>query len=208
MQVVFLVDDHPMIIEGLRKTISEMDVEMSIHCFADAESCLTASQKTPPNILITDLGLPGISGCELAKMLMAQNAKLRILFITTFHQQWRVRDALNQKPYGFIFKDDSIAEITAAIEALLNGETYFSASVKEVMVGITLNGNNASLTRREVEVVKLIAKGKTTVQIADCMCVSVNTVESYRKALFNKLGVKNSTGLLAKAFEMGIVGDG
>lgn len=207
MQVVFLVANYPMVLEGLKKVMSEIDKNFNIFGFVCPERCIEKSKEITPNLLITDLYPTGMDGTELVRRLKVEADSLKVIFATDYHKPWRVKSALKQKPNGLIFKNDPVEEISNAITAVVSGKTYYSDAVRDKVFEISFSLNEQCFTNREIEVINLIAKGKTSKEIAVDMGVSVNTIETYRKTLFNKMEVNNSVRLIIKAIKLGIIKD-
>ena len=207
MQVVFLVADYPMILEGLKKVMLEIDNNFNIFSFVCPKKCIEKSREFTPNLLITDLYPIGMDGAELVRKLKVKADTLKVIFATAYHKPWRVKSALKQKPNGLIFKNDPIEEISNAITAVVDGKTYYSDAVRDKVFEISFSLNDPCFTNREIEVINLIAEGKTSKEIALDMGVSVNTIETYRKTVFAKMEVNNSVRLIIKAIKLGIIKD-
>lgn len=202
---IFLVDDHPMVTEGVENIIARSGVKCKLKVFHSAEDLLAATKSVQPDMVISDISLPKMDGIEMAKLLKQDSPSIRILFLTMHQQNWRINEMLKLKANGIVFKTCPAVELQNAIVEVAKGGTYFSPQAKELIVSVSLNSNSISLTTREKDVLKLIAKGLKTFEIAETLCLSENTVEGYRKVLFQKLEVNNATKLLSKAVDLGII---
>ena len=205
MVSIFLVDDHPMVTEGIERTITRLGIECALRIFHSAEDLLLASQTEQPDMVISDISLPKMDGIEMAKLLKQNSPSIRILFLTMHQQNWRISEMLKLKANGIVFKTCPATELQNAIVKIAKGGTYFSAEAKELIVNLSVNNNSISLTTREKDVLNLVAKGLKTFEIAETLCLSENTVEGYRKVLFQKFEVNNATKLLSKAADLGLI---
>ncbi|HPE19442.1 MAG TPA: response regulator transcription factor [Tenuifilaceae bacterium] len=203
MQKIFLVDDHPMVTQGLERTISESCVKCSCKSFGSAEELLDAIETNTPQLIISDISLPGMDGIELAKIVKKKLPEVKILFLTMHQQVWRIKEISKQKANGLIFKTSPPSEIIDAVNAVLKGEVYYCNDAKEILLNSAIDTNDITLTQREKIVLDLIYRGYTSQKIAQELFISENTVESYRRSLFQKFDVKNATSLVAKANELG-----
>lgn len=202
---IFLVDDHPMVTEGVEKVINRSGIDCNLTIFHSAEDLLNATKHIQPDMVISDISLPKMNGIEMAKLLKQTFPSIRILFLTMHQQNWRISEMLKLKANGIVFKTCPAAELQNAIVEIAKGGTYFSPQAKELIVNLSLNSYSVSLTTREKDVLKLVAKGLKTCEIAETLYLSENTVEGYRKVLFQKLEVNNATKLLAKAADLGLI---
>ncbi len=202
---IFLVDDHPMVTEGVEKIIARSGVKCKLKVFHSAEDLLLAAHTEQPNMVISDISLPKMDGLEMAQLIKQRIPTVSLLFLTMHQQTWRINEMLKLKANGIIFKTCPASELQKAIVEIANGGTYFSAEAKELIVNLSINKNDISVTTREKDVLKLISKGMKTCEIADTLCLSENTIESYRRVLFQKFDVNNATKLIAKATDLGLI---
>lgn len=202
---VYVVDDHPMVTEGLEKAIVNSGLCSSCRGFLSAEELLAAAKADLPDVVISDISLPRMNGLEMAGRLKELYPSVRVVFLTMHQEMWRIQEIINLKASGLVFKTCPTIEIVNALHALSKGRTYFCAEAKDLIVQHSTQDKGVSLTPRERQVLELINKGFTSKQIAEALYLSENTIEAYRKTMFQKLNVNNATGLLAKAADLGFI---
>lgn len=203
MTRVFIVDDHPMVIEGIRSMLVQLpDIEIAGHAM-NAASCLGFFVKNSTDVVLLDINLPDQSGIEVCKELIRRIPALKIIALTNFDQLTYLQSMKDAGAHGYLLKNSSLDEIEKAIQAVVAGGEYWLGrdSVRESIK----EHNQPLLTRREIEVLKLIAEGLTNQEIADKLFVSASTVDSHRKNLISKLQVKNTAALVRTALENKII---
>ncbi len=200
---LFIVDDHFMVIEGIQSLLQhENDIEWMGHA-SNAESCLAFLQLRQPDVLFMDISLPDQSGIELCKIVREKYPQIFILGLSTFNQQSFIRKMMENGASGYLLKNADRAALMTAINTVLRGQHYFSHEVlsstkkQDELVPV--------LTRRELEVLALIAEGMTNNEIAGKLFISTATVETHRKNLLAKFSAKNTATLVHAATQMQIV---
>ncbi len=198
---VFIVDDHYMVIEGIRSLLqNEKDIELTGHAM-NAASCLAFLNRQLPDVILMDINLPDISGIELCKEVKTKYPSVFIIGLSTFNQQSFIQKMMDNGASGYVLKNATQEELTSAIETVMKGKTYLSEEASH-----TLRKDNASaivLTRREKEVLELIANGMTNAEIAQKLFISVTTVDTHRKNLLAKFETKNTAALIKIAVSRG-----
>jgi len=201
---VFIVDDHPMVIEGLSSMLrSQVSIELAGFA-TNAASCLGFFVNQSVDVVLMDINLPDNSGIELCALVKAKSPITKIIALSNFDQLSYVERMKESGASGYLLKNTPLAELMEAIETVNAGGAWWNylekftnqMEAKQVMM----------LTRREKEVLGLIADGLTNVEIADKLSVSSSTVDSHRKNLISKLHVKNTAALVRFAFENKIIG--
>jgi DNA-binding NarL/FixJ family response regulator len=203
MTRVFIVDDHPMVIEGIRSMLLDLPpIEVAGHAM-NAASCLGFFVKNSADVVLLDINLPDQNGMEVCKELIRRRPALKIIALTNFDQLTYLQSMKDAGAHGYLLKNSSLDEIEKAIQAVVAGGEYWLGrdSVRESIK----EHNQPLLTRREIEVLKLIAEGLTNQEIADKLFVSASTVDSHRKNLISKLQVKNTAALVRTALENKII---
>lgn len=200
---IFIVDDHYLVIEGIRSLLQgEKKIEWLGHAM-NAASCLDFLKHQQPDVILMDVNLPDKSGTELCKEVKKLYPALFILGLSTFNQQAVVRNMMDNGASGYVLKNATKEELLEAIDLVVNGDTYFS---QEVMHSLSEpQPQQPVITRREKEVLQLIAEGLTNTQIADKLFISVPTVNTHRKSIIEKFDVKNTAALIGKAIKTGII---
>ncbi|MDR6239211.1 response regulator transcription factor [Aureibacter tunicatorum] len=208
---VIIVDDHKIFAQGLSKIV-ESDAQLNVsYIFKDGSELvkyLEINGAENIDLVITDLSMPEMDGCELLKYLKTEYLGLKVLVLSMHNDASHVEKVYNQEASGYILKNAEKSEVLRAINEILSGGKYYSqeiSEVKKVADKHQKEGDHIHLTNREKEVLSLIAEEFTTQEIADRLFLSKHTVESYRKSLMLKLGVKNVVGLTRFAIKVGLV---
>jgi DNA-binding NarL/FixJ family response regulator len=201
---VFITDDHYMIVEGIRSLLqNESGIEWVGHAM-NAASCMAFLQQEQPDVILMDINLPDKSGIDLCKEVKAKYSSIRILGLSSFNQQSFIQKMMENGASGYVLKNATREELTEAIEAVMEGRKFLSLEA-----AATMKKNEDSkipvITRREKEVLLLIAEGLTNHEIADKLFVSVTTVDSHRKNLLSKFEVKNTASLVRLAAQFGFI---
>lgn len=196
---VFIVDDHYMVIEGIRSLLqNEKNIDWLGHA-SNADSCIAFLKQQLPDVLLMDISLPGISGIELCKEVKEKYATVFVLGLSTFNQQSFIKKMMESGASGYVLKNVSQPELMEAIETVAKGKTFLSDEAAAILK--TDNVATAPIiTRREKEVLELLANGLTNNEIAQKLFVSPTTVDSHRKSLIAKLNAKNTPELIKLAF--------
>lgn len=206
MQNALIVEDHPIVSESLTNLIENSELDLSCHHAATAHEGLAWLNGNKSSIILLDINLPDMSGIEFCRTAKARHAGIKVLAITSIEQRHVVDQMLEAGADGFILKSSDTNEILEAISEITNGRTYISPRVHELLKGKPAAGSEMPiLTRREVEVLKLIADGHTNQEIADKLFISSWTVDSHRKNLLLKFNAKNTAILIKTAVTGGII---
>lgn len=206
MLKALLIEDHPIVSESLANLINSFFPELECHHVTTAHDGLAWLNGNKPEIILLDINLPDISGIEFCKIAKSRFADIKILAITSIEQRHVLDQMLAAGANGFILKSSDTDQILEAIKQVLSGNQFISESVANLLKGKQANENDLPLlTRREVEVLKLIADGLTNQEIADKLFISAWTVDSHRKNLLLKFNAKNSAMLVKTAITSGAI---
>lgn len=198
---VFIVDDHYMVIEGIRSLLqNEKSVEWTGHAM-NASSCLAFLKQQQPDVILMDINLPGISGIELCSEVKEKYPAVFIVGLSTFNQQSFIQKMIDNGASGYVLKNATQQELMEAITHAAKGEIYLSDEAASSLKKNEGNGNPV-LTRREKEVLELIADGLTNGEIAAKLFISVATVDTHRKNLLAKFQAKNTASLVKAAVQL------
>lgn len=200
---VLIVDDHPVVVEGLRKLFCEAEKKFSCAIAYSVAECNKALKVFTPDIILLDINLPDGSGIDLCSKIRSSLPNTKILALSSFNDRSFISRMLANGANGYLLKSSSEEEIFEAVNEVLAGQTHLGPDVSEIMSNT--NNNGIKLTRREIEVLKLIAEGLTNVEIADKLFISFQTVDSHRKNLFKKLDAKNRASLINIAIHKGYI---
>jgi len=205
---VLVVDDHPIVRQGLSQLINQEPDLMVCGQAEDARTALEAIDPSQPDILIVDVSLDGPDGIELLKTVRAKDARLPVLILSMHDESLYAERALRAGANGYIMKQEATERVLVAIRQILGGEVYVSERMAKKMVQQFIGGSGVSkrsiideLTDRELEVFRLIGQGHGTRQIAEELHLSVKTVESYYAHIKEKLSLKNARELVQHAVQ-------
>jgi DNA-binding NarL/FixJ family response regulator len=203
---IAIADDHALIVNGLQKIIA-VDPEMQVTgAYLDGTSLLNALAQHQPDILLLDIQMPGKNGIELAGIISKRYPAVKIIALTNIEILPQVKKMMRQGCSGYLLKDVEPAALIAAIRKVHEGEEVIHERLRTALNKNLFTNNNASvITRREVEILRLIADEHTNPEIAEKLCISLHTVENHRNRILQKLGVKNTAGLIRKAIEQGLI---
>lgn len=204
---LFIVDDHPVVIEGIHALLqNEKGFEWAGQAM-NAQSCLGFFVNNTADVVLMDISMPGMDGVELCAVMKEKYPGIMILGLSTFNQGLYIKKMVENGASGYILKNSSKEELIKAIHAVHEGYIYFSGEV-----GMALQEHQKIskaelpvLTSREKEILELIAEGFTNPQIAEKIFLSPFTVDSHRKNLLAKLAVKNTASLIRLAVEKKLI---
>lgn len=202
---VLIVDDHPVVRDGLRGMLSGLDhVEVIGEAGDGAEAALVA-QRLAPDVVLMDLQMPRMDGVEATVRLRTEVPGARVLVLTTYDTDADIQRALDAGAGGYLLKDAPREDIVKAIETVVAGRVALAPTVASRLVG-RLRGDGAdALSAREVEVLEQVALGRTNQQVARRLGVSEATVKTHLVHVFRKLDVQDRTGAVTTALERGII---
>jgi DNA-binding NarL/FixJ family response regulator len=198
---LYILDNHPLILEGLYSLLSiEKDIIIAGHA-RNGNDCLTFLQNNTIDIILMDVSLPDMDGVDLCATIRMEYPEIMIIGLSSLTEGKCVTGMIENGASGYVLNSVDREELLYAIHVVYEGDTYFS---KEAKLAIQDERNNARhhfphLTRREKEVLFLIAEGNTNPEIAEQLFISADTVNSHRKNLLAKLEVKNTAMLIKYA---------
>jgi DNA-binding NarL/FixJ family response regulator len=205
-----IVDDHDFILQGVESLLKQHFPGCTVHKAKSAEVALQVLNNQT-DLLISDVSLPGKSGIELAELARLRFPELKIISLTQHTELWVIKQLLNAPVDAIVLKENEQVEILIAIESVSKNENYYTNSVQQIIISnltkksIPKTSLLLNLTLREKEILELIAKGKTTNEIAEQLFLSPKTVEVHRKNLFLKFDVKNAVSLVKKAIDFELI---
>lgn len=207
---VLLADDHTLVRAGIRRIIEAQPGCIVVGEAADGLEAIEAVRRVPADVLVLDLKMDGRDGIEVLRVAKADRPELRVIVLTMHAGREYVARALEEGANGYLLKDSAVQDLAAAIDAVMDGRTYFSPVIQQQMAGILKGHEPASpdlrsLTEREREVLILLARGLATKEIASSLDIGVRTVETHRSNLMRKLGVKSVALLTQVAIREGIL---
>ena len=196
-----IVDDHPLVRDGLRARLSVVAGLQVIGEAASGEQALALAGALLPDLMLVDVGMRGMNGIELAHALRERNPAIKVLMLSMYDNREYVLSAIRAGARGYVLKESPTEDILAAITAVCAGGSYFSAAVSTLIV--QANTSAPLLTSREHEILLLLAHGRSNKVVARQLDISVRTVETHRLSLRRKLGVDSASELLKIAVTNG-----
>ncbi len=201
---VFIVDDHYMVIEGIRSLLQqEKDVEWVGHA-TNATSCLAFLKQQLPDVILMDINLPDKSGIDLCKEVKQLYPSVFVVGLSTFNQQSFIVKMMENGASGYVLKNATREELMEAIEVVAKGKTYLSDEAAQTLRKTNLD-EMPVLTRREKEVLILIAEGLTNNEVAEKLFISSSTVDTHRKNLLAKFDARNTASLVKMAMQLQLI---
>jgi DNA-binding NarL/FixJ family response regulator len=206
-----LVDDHRLLRTGLRELLRNTSGMEVIGEAGSGDEALSLIETLNPDVLVTDIGMPGMTGIELAERACQMSPGLRVLMLTMHANEEYVYQAFRAGAAGYLLKDCTPAELEFAVRAVAAGEVYLTPRVAKPLVAFYLrhaegrHGFLEELTPRQREILRLIADGHTTKEISRLLNVTVKTAEKHRTQLMQRLGIHEIAGLVRYAVRVGLV---
>ncbi len=200
---VLIVDDHPLVVEGLRSLLFDMEGVVVVGAAYDTFGAMEFLQKNTPDIAFLDINLPDISGIELCKKITKNFPKTRCIALSNSHERSHIARMMQNGAMGYLLKSASKQEIVAAIHQVMAGAYYMNVNTSAIALDKSIQ--IPFLTRREKEVLLLIAEGMTNPQIADILFVSASTVKTHRENLLIKFAVPNTAALIRLSAQYGFL---
>jgi DNA-binding NarL/FixJ family response regulator len=197
---ILLADDHAIFRMGIRKIIEEIDGVAVCGEANDGLELLELLKTTHPDLIILDISMPNLRGLEATEEIKKLYPGIKILLLTMHKKKSFVQLGLKAGADGFLLKEDADSELYRAIKSLKQGEHYFSPLLSSIMFDLTRERpETEALTRREREILKLLAEGKKSQEIANILFVSIHTVRAHRYNLMKKLKLKSLADLVRYA---------
>ncbi len=199
-----IVDDHKLVVESLSKLIVESGVARVTGIYYNLESCRRGLEKTLPDILLLDIGLPDGDGVEFCAEIMNTYPGLKVIMLTTYKEFSIAKRALHNGALGYILKNAESEEMLAGIETVSRGDQFLCEEINLLLIE-KRNEEVVWLAKREKEVLKYIAEGYTSKEIAGFIHRDEETVRTYRRNLLIKLNAKNTPEAVKKGYEMKLI---
>ena len=198
---VALVDDHPVLMEGLKNLLLNNMAVSIAGCFVTGKAILSYLESNAVDIILLDIVLPDIHGITLCQQIKKRTPDTLVLIFSNNAERSVIMQAIQNGASGYLLKNTSLEEIRIAFDDVLQGGMAFSKEVREIISRPTKNELQGppQVTRRERQIIKLLAEGKTSVKIAEELSVSSLTVDTHRRNLMQKFGVKNTAELIKAA---------
>ncbi len=208
---IALVDDHTLFRSGLRSLLALREGFEIVADVGSGEEFLTLVDKTEIDVVFMDISMPGLDGVETTRRALALCPTLRVITLSMYGDDHYYRLMLESGASGFVLKDSDIEEVYAAVEAVMDGDSYFSeallGSFTRNMSRLTLHDtvSEETLSEREVEILVEVCRGLSNQEIADKLFISKRTVDKHRANILEKTGCKNTANLVVYAIKNHLV---
>ena len=207
---VLLADDHTLVRAGVRKILEGHAGFAVVGEVADGRAAIAALKEQPVDVLVLDLSMPGGDGFEVLRRAKTIRPELKVLVLTMHASAEYVARAVREGADGYLLKDSAVQDLVAAIEAVMAGREYYSPPVQRELTEMVRGNTSAKrrtepITDREREVLKLVAEGLSTKEIATRLDISTRTVETHRANLMRKLGLHSVARLTQYAIREGLI---
>jgi DNA-binding NarL/FixJ family response regulator len=207
---IALADDHILLRQAIKRSIEDVPGLQVVGEASDGLELLGLIEGTLPDMIILDISMPHLQGIETAKEIKRQYPQVKILILTMHKSRFHLTDAITAGADGYLVKEDAMADLISAINTIREGRNYFSSLVSRKMVEDIRRKPRSRpepggelLSPREIEILSLIAEGKSSKEIAELLSISIMTVYNHRINIKNKLNLKKSVDLVKYAIHKG-----
>ena len=209
---VVLADDHAVVRDGLRMVLEARNEVVVVGDAGNGREALELIRELTPDVAVLDVSMPELNGIDAAARVPEVSPETRVVILSMHATSEHIFRALQAGAKGYVLKESAGKEVVTAVKTVYNGQQYFSQKVTEAMVDDYLHTRGqprekspiASLSPRERQVLQLVVEGKSSTEIAEQICLSPKTVETYRGRIMQKLGIKDLPGLVKFAIQHGL----
>lgn len=206
---IILVDDHLMFIDGIKSIINKVDNYEVVGEASNGFDALELLRSYDVDLVVTDINMPEMSGTELTKRIKENTPEIKVMVLSMYDDREIIHEIVMSEAEGYILKNAGKKELLNALEKILNGGTYYSNEVMEIITENYVRKQKAiektrDLTTREIEILQLVCQEYSTPEIGDILNISPLTVETHRKNILKKTKVRTIVGLIRFAIENGI----
>jgi len=212
---ILIVDDHEVVRDGLRNILLSLDNISIAGEAGNGEDAIKLYNSVKPDLVIMDISMPGMNGIEATRIIKEKDPDAKILILTMHDNQEYLNQIIRSGAKGFILKNTDKEELLEAVKTVASGENFFSKDISKLIIDNYIRSakeqdksdgyKEVPLTKREIEILKLIASGYSNQEIANILYISYNTVDTHRKNIMHKLTIKNTAGLVRYAIEKGLI---
>lgn len=211
---VLIVDDHQLLRDGLAAMLKDIEHINVVGTASSGEEAVNLAQEKIPDIILMDIMMAGMSGIEATRWIKEQNPGIKVIIVSMEVNQGLIGDGIKSGIEGYLPKDVDKATLVKAINKVNAGEKFFSESITKIIFDSYYQQEsgdkkettkNKDLTKREVEVLKEVAMGKSNQEVADTLFISIKTVETHKSHILDKLGLKNTAELVKYAIKNEII---
>ncbi len=212
---ILIVDDHEVVRDGLRNILTSLDNISIAGEAGNGEDAVKMYSSLKPDLVIMDISMPGMNGIEATRVIKEKDPDARILILTMHDNQEYLNQIIRSGAKGFILKNTDKEELLDAVKTVASGDNFFSKDISKLIIDNYIRTaketekndgyKEVPLTKREIEILKLIASDYSNQEIANILYISYNTVDTHRKNIMHKLSIKNTAGLVRYAIEKGLI---
>ncbi|WP_430467691.1 response regulator [Winogradskyella ouciana] len=196
-----IAEDHQSLIDGIKLLLEyEEDIEI-IGTANDGEALIDLVRLKQPNVVITDIRMPKVDGISATRQIINEFPHTKVLGFTMFDQTDAIQQMLDAGASGYLLKNSPLEEVLKAVRSVYKGNTYFDSNIKVEAENNSNEKGKGVLTKRQIEILGLIAQGKTSREIADELFIGVHTVDTHRKNMIRILGLHGKGELMRYALE-------
>ncbi|MCX5891912.1 MAG: response regulator transcription factor [Deltaproteobacteria bacterium] len=215
MYRIVLAEDHALVREGIKKIVEDFDDLQVVGEVGDALQLLELLKTLPVDMVVLDISMPGMPGIVAAKEIKRRYPQVRVLILTMHKKKEYLNDAIAAGADGYLLKEDVARELGSAIDKIRRGTIYISPLLSNELTSLFVQSRRVvpetpeePLTPREIEIIKLIAEGKSSREIAAELFLSFRTIQNHRTRIMRKLSLKKNTDLVKYAIQMGFISAG
>jgi DNA-binding NarL/FixJ family response regulator len=201
---ILLADDHDMVRAGIRSVLAAHGGLEVVAEVEDGHAAVRAAAEQRPDIAILDVTMPGLNGIDATRQIIAMDLGAKVIGLSMHTERQFIDRMIKAGASGYLLKNTAARELPDAIAAVMRGETYLSRQAADVLESDDGTDGAAELSSRETEVLKLLAEGLSSKEIADALFLSARTVETYRGQIMDKLGIRTVAGLTKYAVRRGL----
>jgi len=204
---ILLVDDHQLVLDGLKLILEDQEGIKVIGSCYNGKSAVEFIKDGEVDLVLMDLNMPEMNGIEASKQILKIRPDIKVLILSMLSDTQLIRSLVKDGIHGYLLKNSGQEEIVNAIQLVAAGKNYFDPRITEILLGtkekkqVKTEQLFPSLSRREKEILQLIVDQMTTKEIAEKLFISVGTVESHRRNMISKLGVRNVAGLVSACYK-------
>jgi DNA-binding NarL/FixJ family response regulator len=212
---ILIVDDHEVVRDGLKNILLSLNNVAIAGEAANGEDAISMYDSLKPELVIMDISMPGMNGIEATRIIKENDPNAKILILTMHDNQEYLNQIIRSGAKGFVLKNTDKEELLDAVKTVSSGENFFSKDISKLIIENYIRSaketdknegyKEVPLTKREIEILKLIAEGHSNQEIANKLYISYNTVDTHRKNIMHKLSIKNTAGLVRYAIEKALI---
>lgn len=205
-----IADDHLLVINGIKSMLEKAQHIEILFAEHNGDALLKALKTVTPDVILLDIQMPGASGIDLCKIVTKDYPETKVIALTNFEESHYVKQMMRNGAVGYLLKNTDQETLIKAIEAVNKGEQFIDKQIQNALLNEMISGKKRKidevfLTKRELEILELIAKENSNQEIADKLFISLRTVQTHRLNITQKLDAKNTAGLVKEAYKRGLI---